>query len=174
VHGPRRNPEESTAKSLPLPNPGVSERHKRSRFDWFTRRGRVEVRQSTMILGIDNVGVATRDLDRSVAFYQKLGFVKAFQNQRGCTMVAGTTKLFLFPAGPHEGVTRAVSLAGNPPGIDHISFLVDDVDRTFAELKGRGVVFIAGPSDQSWGARTAVLHDPDGNNLYLLTWLAKK
>jgi catechol 2,3-dioxygenase-like lactoylglutathione lyase family enzyme len=127
-----------------------------------------------MILGIDNVGMATRDLALSVDFYKMLGFVKAYQNERGCTMVSGTSKLFIFPSGSHEVCTRAITLEGNPPGIDHLSFLVDDVDRTFTELKGRGIEFVAAPADQSWGARAAVVRDPDGNNLYLLAWLPKK
>ena len=127
-----------------------------------------------MILGIDNVGIATRDLALSVRFYQNLGFAKAHQNERGCTMIAGTIKLFIFRAGSQESSSRAISLEGNPPVIDHSSILVDDVDRTFAELQGRGVEFVTGPADQSWGARTAVLRDPDGNNLYFLAWLAKK
>jgi len=127
-----------------------------------------------MILGIDNVGLATRDLKRSVDFYEKLGFVKVDQNERGCTMIIGTTKLFIFPAGPQKAATRAITLVGNPAGIDHISFLVDDVDRSYAELRERGITFTSIPEDQTWGARTAVVQDPDGNNLYLLTWLAKK
>ena len=126
-----------------------------------------------MILGIDNVGLATRDLDRSVAFYQKLGFSKAFQDERGCTLTAGSVKLFLFPAASQEVSTRAVTLEANPPGIDHISFLVDDVDRSYAEFSARGLSFLSGPADQSWGARTAVPNDPDGNNLYLLTWQSR-
>jgi methylmalonyl-CoA/ethylmalonyl-CoA epimerase len=158
------------ALSTGLPNP--------FRIHSLTRpklRGRVTAGEpQKCILGIDNVGVATRELGRSVSFYQTLGFVKAYRNERGCTMVAGTTKLFIFPAGSQEPLLRSVSLAGNTPRIDHISFLVDDVDRTFAELEERGVEFVTGPADQSWGARTAVLRYPDGNNLYLLAWLAKK
>jgi len=127
-----------------------------------------------MILGIDNVGLAVRDLERSVAFYQTLGFRKTFQNERGSTMTAGSTKLFLFPAADREVALRAITLEANPPGIDHLSFLVDDVDRTYTELTGHGVSFLASPADQSWGARTAVLRDPDGNNMGLLTWLHKK
>ena len=129
---------------------------------------------SEMIIGIDNIGLATRDLMRSVEFYEKLGFVKASQNERGCTMVLATTKLFIFPAGPQQAAARATTLFGNPPGIDHISFLVDDVDRSFTELSARGIKFASIPENQTWGARTAVLQDPDGNNLYLLAWLAKK
>jgi methylmalonyl-CoA/ethylmalonyl-CoA epimerase len=127
-----------------------------------------------MIVGIDNIGLATRDLARSVEFYEKLGFAKASQNERGCTMLIGTTKLFIFPAGPQTATTRAITLLGNPPGIDHVSFLVDDVDRSFAELTARGIKFTSIPENQTWGARTAVLQDPDGNNLYLLAWLTKK
>jgi methylmalonyl-CoA/ethylmalonyl-CoA epimerase len=127
-----------------------------------------------MILGVDNIGVAARDLERSVEFYQSLGFIKAHENERGCTMVAGGTKLFIFPAASHDGLARSTTLEGNPPGIDHISLLVDDVDRTYAEFTRRGIDFISTPADQSWGARTAVLRDPDGNNLYLLAWLQKK
>ena len=126
-----------------------------------------------MILGIDNIGLASRDLARSVDFYERVGFVRAHQNERGCTMIIGTTKLFIFPAGPQEASTRAITLVGNPVGIDHISLLVDDVDRSFAELSARGITFTSLPADQTWGARTAVLQDPDGNNLYLLAWLAK-
>jgi lactoylglutathione lyase len=131
-----------------------------------------EVRR--MILGIDNVGVAVRDRERSMAFYQNLGFRKTFQNERGSTMTAGSTKLFLFPAADRGVPLRKITLEANPPGIDHLSFLVDDVDRTNTELTARGVSFLASPADQSWGARTAVLRDPDGNNRYLLTWRHKK
>lgn len=126
-----------------------------------------------MILGIDNVGLAVRDLELSVAFYQKLGFTKSFQNDRGCSMTRGSIKLFLFPAADQNVLPRSVTLEANPPGIDHLSFLVDNVDRTYLEVGARGISFLSIPADQPWGARTAVLRDPDGNNLYLLTWLLK-
>jgi uncharacterized glyoxalase superfamily protein PhnB len=59
-------------------------------------------------------------------------------------------------------------LFGNPPGIDHISFAVADVDAIYATLRAAGVVLGGPPEDQSWGARMVGLKDPDGNNLYLL------
>jgi catechol 2,3-dioxygenase-like lactoylglutathione lyase family enzyme len=126
-----------------------------------------------MIQGIDNIGICVKDLERSVLFYQKLGFTKAFENDRGVTMVAGTTKLFIFQSRqlhPPE-VNRQFTLFDNPPGIDHISFAVDEVDRIYADLQTNGVVFNSQPQDQDWGARVASLRDPDGNNLYLLKWL---
>lgn len=66
---------------------------------------------------------------------------------------------------------REPSLAQNPPGLDHISFLVEDVNKLYADLKAKGVVFLGGPADQDWGARLVGLKDPDGNNLYLLQYL---
>jgi catechol 2,3-dioxygenase-like lactoylglutathione lyase family enzyme len=127
-----------------------------------------------MIVGLDNVGLAVRDLERSVAFYQGLGFLKIFANERGCTMSVGPSKIFLFPSADQETLTRSVTLVANPPGIDHLSFLVEDVDRAYAEIRSRGINFLTSPADQSWGARTAVLRDPDGNNLYLLSWLSPR
>src|SRR3712207_7316613 len=41
-------------------------------------------------------GVCVTDLARAVSFYETLGFAKAFENQRGCTMITGESKLFLF------------------------------------------------------------------------------
>ena len=123
-----------------------------------------------MMRGIDNIGICTTDLARSVAFYDKLGLSEAYRNDRGVMMAAGTVQLFLFqvrrPDPPPVG--RELGLFDNPPGIDHISFAVADVDALYAELCKAGVAFAAPPEDQSWGARMVGLKDPDGNNLYLL------
>jgi catechol 2,3-dioxygenase-like lactoylglutathione lyase family enzyme len=129
-----------------------------------------------MLKGIDNVGVAITDLARSIAFYEKLGFTKGYDYEadvKGCTMNAGSAVLFLFQtkqANP-QTVKRDPSLAQNPPGIDHISFLVEDVHQIYAELRAKGVSFLGEPADQDWGARLVGLKDPDGNNLYFLQYL---
>jgi catechol 2,3-dioxygenase-like lactoylglutathione lyase family enzyme len=123
-----------------------------------------------MVRGIDNIGICTSDLVRSVAFYQKLGFSEAYRNDRGVLMTTQDAHLFLFatrrPNPPPVG--RELGLFGNAPGIDHISFAVTDVDAVYARLCEDGVRFSGLPEDQSWGARMVGLTDPDGNNLYLL------
>jgi catechol 2,3-dioxygenase-like lactoylglutathione lyase family enzyme len=123
-----------------------------------------------MVQGIDNIGICTTDLTRSVAFYEKLGLSEAYRNDRGVMMTAGTVQLFLFQVRRADlaPVGRELGLFGNPPGIDHISFAVADVDALYAELCTAGVAFAAPPEDQSWGARMVGLKDPDDNNLYLL------
>ncbi|HJY85178.1 MAG TPA: VOC family protein [Candidatus Binatia bacterium] len=129
-----------------------------------------------MLKGIDNVGVAVTDLARSIAFYEKLGFTKGYDYEadvKGCTMTVGSAMLFLFQTkqGNLQAVKREPTLAQNPPGLDHISFLVEDVNQIYAELKAKGVAFLGEPADQDWGARLVGLKDPDGNNLYFLQYL---
>lgn len=126
-----------------------------------------------MIKGVDNIGICVADLKRTVAFYQALGFNKAYENDRGVTLVAGTAKLFIFQTRKSNPapVGRDFTLFQNPLGIDHISFDVKDVDRVYADAKAKGITFISEPQDQSWGARMVSLCDPDNNNLYLLKWL---
>jgi len=129
----------------------------------------------SMVRGIDNIGICASDLARSVAFYETLGFSEAYRNDRGVMLAAGTVQLFLFAAEPSDAmpVGRELGLFGNPPGIDHISLAVSDVDALYTTLRGVGVVFGGSPADQSWGARMVGLKDPDGNNLYLLQRLQK-
>src|SRR5262245_25062016 len=123
-----------------------------------------------MIQGVDNIGICTTDVARSVAFYQRLGFSEADRNERGVLMAAGAAHLFIFATQQSNPppVGRDLGLFGNPPGIDHISFAVADVDAMYAMLRAAGVVLGGPPEDQSWGARMVGLKDPDGNNLYLL------
>lgn len=111
-----------------------------------------------------------------MAFYEKLGFTKLGDysaDVQGCTMKSGDAALFLFETrrvGP-AAVQRDQTLAQNPAGIDHISFLVSDIDTFYADLKAAGVTFAGEPADQDWGARLVGLTDPDGNNLYFLEYL---
>jgi lactoylglutathione lyase len=129
-----------------------------------------------MLKGIDNVGVAVTDLTRSIAFYEKLGFVRGQDYEadvKGCTMTCGSAVLFLFQTKqPNpQAVKREPTLAHNPPGLDHISFAVEDLNTLYAELKAKGVAFLGEPADQDWGARLVGFKDPDGNTLYLLQYL---
>jgi len=126
-----------------------------------------------MFEGIDNIGLCVTDLTRAVAFYEKLGFSKAYESERGCTLIGNNTKLFVFQTRQTnpQPAERKTSLFDNPPGIDHISFLVANVDQTYAELQAEGIVFTGEPADQDWGARVVSLKDPDGNNLFFLQWL---
>ena len=123
-----------------------------------------------MVQGIDNIGMCTTNVEKLIAFYQKLGFSEAYRNNRGVMMTASSVNLFIFATQQNNPrpVQRELGLFGNPPGIDHISLAVADVDALYARLGAAGVRFDSPPEDQPWGARMVGLKDPDGNNLYLL------
>ena len=108
-----------------------------------------------MLQGIDNIGICAADLGRSVQFYGRLGFAEAYRNERGVMMAAGSVQLFLFQTRRSNPtpVSRELGLFGNPPGIDHISFSVADVDALYGNLTQAGVTCGSRPEDQSWGAR---------------------
>jgi catechol 2,3-dioxygenase-like lactoylglutathione lyase family enzyme len=111
---------------------------------------------------IDNVGSCVGDLRRSVSFYGNLGFQMLSENDRCVTVASGEAKLFLFEtrvAG--QAPARELGLFENPPGIDHVSFLVEDVDALHDELVARDQDRrIAERS--GLGARAFGLRDPDG------------
>jgi resuscitation-promoting factor RpfA len=123
-----------------------------------------------MIKCIDNIGICTTDVARSVAFYRKLGFSESHRNDRGVMMAAGSVQLFVFATRQSRPppVGRELGLFSNPPGIDHISLAVADVNALYSTLRAAGVRFDGPPKDQSWGARMVGLMDPDGNNLYVM------
>ena len=49
-----------------------------------------------MIKGIDNIGICTSDVAKSVAFYQRLGFCEWYRNDRGMMIAVGAVQLFVF------------------------------------------------------------------------------
>ena len=71
-------------------------------------------------------------------------------------MARGEAKLFLFETRVGgQAPARELGLFENPPGIDHVSFLVEDVDALHDELAARGIRTAGSPSDQDSGARAA-------------------
>jgi catechol 2,3-dioxygenase-like lactoylglutathione lyase family enzyme len=46
---------------------------------------------------LDNIGIGARDLDRTLAFYEQLGFTATSRSSRGATIVLGHAKLFVSP-----------------------------------------------------------------------------
>ena len=54
-----------------------------------------------------------------------------------------------------------------------ITFKVDDVDATYADLVKRGAASVAGPTDRpAWRVRAAHLSDPEGHLIEIYTSLA--
>jgi predicted enzyme related to lactoylglutathione lyase len=121
-----------------------------------------------MIKAIKFVSVPVQDQDKALAFYtQLLGFAVATDQPMGpgqqrwieLRIPGADTRIALFTADGHQ--ERIGTFQG-------ISFVVDDVEKTHAELSKRGVTFAQGPTKQPWGT-FAIFKDPDGNQFVMGT-----
>ena len=117
-----------------------------------------------MITHLKFASIPVRDQDAALAFYtEKLGFKVVTDQpmgpQRWIELRVGTadTRIVLFTA---DGQQDRIGTSFNG------SFACDNVDKTYEELKGRGVEFVAPPKKEPWGSYV-VLKDPDGNQIVL-------
>jgi lactoylglutathione lyase len=56
---------------------------------------------------------------------------------------------------------------------DYFAVFVDDVDKEYEELRGKGVHFVNPPTTHPWGQRIAYFEDPEGNLWEISTFLKK-
>jgi catechol 2,3-dioxygenase-like lactoylglutathione lyase family enzyme len=110
-----------------------------------------------MIEAISAITLATRDMARAVAFYEALGFVRAFGGTE-----AGFTS---FRAG--SGFLNLTSVPGDTtwPGWGRAIFHVADVDAFYARACSAGLAPSFAPRDAAWGERYFHIVDPDGHEL---------
>jgi predicted enzyme related to lactoylglutathione lyase len=117
------------------------------------------------MIKVNFVSIPVRDQDQALSFYtEKLGFLiltdQPFDDHQrwielrvpGCE-----TKVVLFTPPGHEDRVGSFS---------NVTFMTDDLERTYRELTQRGVVFTAPPTKQPWG-QFAKFQDADGNQFVL-------
>lgn len=110
-------------------------------------------------MNLNQVTLPSTDVPRAVTFYCSLGF----------TLIVDSPPQYARFECPEGEATFSVHLgdaAITDPGVI-VYFECRDLDRTYAELSARGIVFEAAPTDQPWLWREAYLRDPDGNLLCL-------
>ncbi|MGQ9641587.1 MAG: VOC family protein [Candidatus Bathycorpusculaceae bacterium] len=101
------------------------------------------------------------DLKRSAEFYEKtLGLEKKYAYSSYVGFQCGNLEIGLIPKFKTEERAELTS-----PSVE---FLVDDMDKTYKELKDKGVKFIKELPDEPWGGRQASFKDPDGNFLEIV------
>jgi predicted enzyme related to lactoylglutathione lyase len=117
-----------------------------------------------MITHLKFVGIPTRNQDAAVAFYtEKLGFKVVTDQPMGAQrwiemrVGASDTRVVLFTP---DGQQDRVGTFFNG------SFACDNVERTYEELKARGVQFSGPPKKEPWGTYTT-FKDPEGNEFVL-------
>ena len=120
-----------------------------------------------MIKSIKFTSISVCDQDAALDFYtKKLGFIiltdQPFNDKQRWIELGipgAQTGLVLFNPDGHE--SRIGAFTG-------ISFLTDDVEKTYELYKSRGVEFAQPPKVESWGT-SAIFKDPDGNQFVLST-----
>ena len=119
-----------------------------------------------MISRVKLVSIPVRDQQRAVQFYTtKLGFTvttdapfDGTQRWIELTLPGGGARVVLFtPPGAEQSIG----------GFSNIVFTSDDVERTYEELRSRGVEFAQPHKREAWGT-SSVFKDVDGN-MFALT-----
>ncbi len=124
-----------------------------------------------MDVRLDLVGIVTRDMRASLAFYRRLGLV-APEGAEDEPHAEATTPGGLRVAWDTEELIRQIYPGYTAPAGGHgisLAFLLpnpDGVDEKYAELAALGHGRYE-PWDAPWGQRYAVVADPDGNHVDL-------
>ena len=113
---------------------------------------------------VDHVGIAVKNLDESVKFYESLGFkatgyeVVAEQKVKVAFLPCGDSEIELLESTEPDGpIARFIEKNG--PGIQHIAIRVDDIDKALEELKAKEVRLIDQvPRYGAGNARIAFVH----------------
>ncbi|MBE3589001.1 MAG: methylmalonyl-CoA epimerase [Thermoanaerobacteraceae bacterium] len=118
-----------------------------------------------MIKKIDHVGIAVKDLQKAIEFYEGLLGLKVTdtevveeQKVKVAFLPTGDSEVELLESTTPDGpIARFIEKNGE--GIQHIAFRVDNLEEKLAELKARGVRLIdEKPRRGAGGARIAFLH----------------
>ena len=125
-----------------------------------------------MLKAIDCVLIFTDNVENLSKFYKDVLGLKVHEV---LNHPQDTGVLFEFPSGPQLWIGKHSEVKGKntDPARHMINFLVDSVEKSYKELKEKGVKFIAKPFAGPLGnGYFATFTDPDGN--YLQLWSMKK
>jgi catechol 2,3-dioxygenase-like lactoylglutathione lyase family enzyme len=120
---------------------------------------------------LDQVNLVVRDLPAAVDFYRRLGLVIPDRGPWDTYhRSAESTGPIDFDLDSTEFATKWNE--GSSGTAVTLGFKVssrDEVDRLFAELTGAGNKGQQSPYDAFWGARYAIVEDPDGNPVGIMS-----
>ena len=124
------------------------------------------------IKAIDHVGIRISDRDRSVAFYELLGFKLiadgGFDQGHPLVMLhpSGININLLGPATAKQGANVLMDEKPKYPGITHVALKMKDAEATEAFVTENGIA-ITGRREFR-GTKTIFVRDPDRNVLELV------
>jgi lactoylglutathione lyase len=124
------------------------------------------------ILGLAHIGIRVHDLERSVRFYELLGFTKT-AGPLGPEPVA----ILEHPSGVEVNLVLNAPAASEPnilmdvlekhPGITHFALFCPDIVAAKQRLEAAGIALSGGPVRLGPGAQAIFVRDPDRNVIEL-------
>ena len=118
-----------------------------------------------MLTKIDHIDYAVKDVEAVVSFYKKLGFQEILRSTHHRLSVE------MQLPGPNQPIYEIHEMESEErQGIQHIAFLVDDMQKTYDELQAKGVKFLREPHLVPASGRVlANAPDPDGFKVQLVS-----
>jgi methylmalonyl-CoA/ethylmalonyl-CoA epimerase len=122
---------------------------------------------------LDHIGIAVASIDESLPIYRALGLTEtareavASQGVVTAFLPLGDTRLELLePVGADSPIAKFLAKRG--PGIHHVCFAVDDLEKALDDLKTRGFRLVnESPVPGAGGKRVAFLHPSAGNGVLI-------
>lgn len=120
-----------------------------------------------MLTRLRSAAILVSDQAAALDFYVgTLGFEKRIDYDMGPDMRFLTIGL---PGDPTEVVLGTATLNGTESIKNSLTFVVDDIDATYAELTAKGVRFTQEPEEFPWGGKGSWILDLDDNKHFLCT-----
>ncbi len=126
-----------------------------------------------MVKKISHIGIAVKNLEEGIAFYEKLGLkLEAIeevpsQKVRVAFLPCGDTRIELLePTSEDSPVAKFIEKKGE--GIQHLAFAVDDLPQALKDIEAEGVRLIdKEPRPGAHNADIAFLHPKSTNGVLI-------
>lgn len=118
-----------------------------------------------MVNKIDHIGIAVKDLDKTLKFYEEILGIKALdtevveeQKVKVAFLPIGESKVELLESTDKDGpIAKFIESKGE--GIQHMAYRVDNLEESLKKLKEQGIRLIdEKPRYGAGGAKIAFLH----------------
>ncbi|MEF3694091.1 MAG: methylmalonyl-CoA epimerase [Candidatus Cloacimonadota bacterium] len=126
-----------------------------------------------MVKHISHIGIAVRNLEEGIAFYEKLGLTLEAIEEVPSQMVkvaffpCGDTRIeVLAPTSEDSPIAKFIEKKGE--GIQHIAFAVDQLPEALSEAADKGILLIdKEPRPGAHGADIAFLHPKSSHGVLI-------
>lgn len=118
-----------------------------------------------MVTKVDHIGIAVKNLDEALEFYEKTLGIKCVETEvveeqkvKVAFLPIGDTEVELLETTSEDGpIAKFIEKRGE--GIQHIAYRVDNIEKAIEELQGKGIRMIdEKPRYGAGGAKIAFLH----------------